>query len=51
MRNKAKKRHTWKKSNHIAKTRQSANASIHQGGNSISINAVDVGIVKIRRGR
>jgi len=27
---------------------QSANASINQGGNAISINAVDIGVVRIR---
>ncbi|MFK7695647.1 hypothetical protein [Paenibacillus sp. HJGM_3] len=38
----------WGKGNTKIKTKQSASASINQGGNAFAINAVDIGVVRIR---
>lgn len=38
----------WNNGKTKIKVAQSASASINQGGNAISINAVDIGVVRIR---
>ncbi|WP_167747195.1 hypothetical protein [Cohnella luojiensis] len=38
----------WKNGKTNVNVGQKANASINQGGNAISINAVDIGVVRIR---
>lgn len=38
----------WENGKTKVKVFQKANASINQGGNAISINAVDIGVVRIR---
>lgn len=47
-RRKAKNVKTWGKGNTKIKVGQAASASINQGGNAIAINAVDIGVVRIR---
>jgi hypothetical protein len=47
-RNRSKNVKKWNKGNTKIRVGQHANASINQGGNAISINAVDIGVVRIR---
>ena len=47
-RNRSRNVKKWSKGNTKIIVGQKANASINQGGNAISINAVDIGVVRIR---
>lgn len=47
-RNRSKNVKNWSKGNTKVKVGQKASAFINQGGNAISINAVDIGVVRIR---
>ncbi|WP_192896614.1 hypothetical protein [Cohnella sp. AR92] len=46
--NKSSRTVKWSSHKTNVKVGQTANASINQGGNAISINATDIGVVRIR---